>query len=218
MATCPPAPAPSLCHCKPLKPLPCVIYDDFRALTGFGAVEAIKINNMPDCTSSLATNDGGADAASPDGSLRDAAFEASIDIDASTPRSCQEVRYDPALCRAVNCWAAMIYQPGTMLPLPNVGIQTTSGICIDAGATTITFRARASREGARIKFGSVSEGDATFIELTTMWATYTIPIPPSYNESARLSGGVWNAFDVRFEPNENTVATTVQIAEVTWEK
>jgi hypothetical protein len=218
MASCPPlASPPSLCYCKPLKPLPYVVYDDFRALTGWGAVEAIKINNMPDCVSSLVTiADGGGDAAGPDGSLPDAAKEPSIGVDASIPTSCQEVRYDPALCRAVNCWAVMVYQPGSMLPLPAAGTQTTSGICIDVHATKIAFRARASREGARVKFGSVSEGDGTFVELTTQWATYTITIPSSYNESARITGGVWNAFDVRFEPAETTVTTTVQVADVTW--
>jgi hypothetical protein len=117
----------------------------------------------------------------------------------------------------------VIFQPGSMVPPPGTAVQTTTGICIDTGATKIDFMARASRDQARIKFGSIRPGMGTtefFLNVTTQWAPYEVTIPAGdpYNESASVSGGVWNGFSVVVEPADHTGGTTILVKDMTWKK
>jgi hypothetical protein len=85
----------------------------------------------------------------------------------------------------------------------------------------ITFMAKGSRAGARIKWGSIREGmDSTEHFLTTLtkdWVQYTITIPAGelYNTSA-TPGGVWNGFSVVGEPQDHLGGTYIFVKDVTW--
>jgi hypothetical protein len=111
-----------------------------------------------------------------------------------------------------------------MVPPADAGVVTSTGVCIETGATKIDFMARASRTGgARIKFGSIREGmGATefFITVTTQWAMYSVNIPAGepYNEGAATTGGVWNGFSVVVEPQDHVGGTTIQVKDMTWKK
>jgi hypothetical protein len=73
-------------------------------------------------------------------------------------------------------WGGVIFQSNALIGAANTG----DGICIEEGATRITFMARSDRDGARIKFGSIREGLTTtehWINITTEWAEYEAAIP-----------------------------------------
>jgi hypothetical protein len=113
----------------------------------------------------------------------------------------------------VTCWAGVIF---TATP---AGI-SAPGICIAPGATAVHFKARASREGARVKFGSIREGLATtefYILLTTTWTDYTVSIPAGEDyDGESPSGGVWNGFSVVAEPADHVGGTYIFVSDVVW--
>jgi hypothetical protein len=245
----PPMDAASLCDNKTPRKLPYVISADFQAPTVIGAASTFSVTANPDCNTVFATPDGGtdgaatdapaatddaaadvmADASAADVSVSDAsatdavADAAAVDAAPAGP-ACYEFHYDPGLCEAGTCWAGVIYQPGSMVPPPDAAVQTTSGICIEGGATKIDFMARATRPGARIKFGSTREGMGTtefYLNVTTQWAPYSITIPAGepYNDPpGSTTGGVWNAFSVVVEPQDHVGGTTIQVKDMTWKK
>jgi hypothetical protein len=237
------APPPSLCDGKPKRALPYVLSTDFRAPTIIGAASTFSMTSNPDCTTAYASAEGGTDAATDDATpVDDAAADVTADAaadvsvsDASVDGSdgaaeaaapapaCYEFHYDPGQCEAGVCWAGVIYQPGATPPPADAAVQTTSGVCIETGATKIDFMARATRPGARIKFGSIREGMGTtefYLTVTTQWAPYsiTIPVNDPYNESAATTGGVWNGFSAVVEPQDHVGGTTIQIKDMTWKK
>jgi hypothetical protein len=161
-----------------------------------------------------ASEAGATDATTSEGGNADAAATC------APPPACFQFSYDPAQCEAGPCWAGVIYQPGSMVPPPMTMVQKDTGICIATGATKIDFMARASRPGARIKFGSIREGMGTtefFLNVTTQWAAYSVTIPAGepYNEGA-VSGGVWNGFSVVVEPQDHVGGTIIQVKDMTW--
>jgi hypothetical protein len=153
------------------------------------------------------TPDGGTEASS-EGSTADATS------DAPPVPACYEFLYNPACAVNPNgCWGGVIF---TQSPQR----QAAQGICIQAGATKITFWAKASRPDARIKFGAMNEGIGTtefWMNITTEWAQYTITSPSSadYNQAA-TGGGVWNGFSVIVESQDHVGGTYIWVKDVVW--
>jgi hypothetical protein len=165
-----------------------------------------------------ATND-----AQPDVSVGSDAGDSSADAgaavdakgDGSAAPSCYEFLYNPN-CGGGACWGGVIF-------VQSAGGRADPGICIESGATTITFQAKASRPDARIKFGSIREGlNATefFLNVTTDWATYQVSIPPGepYNTYSAGMTGVWNGFSVIVEPQDHPGGTYIFVRNAVWSK
>ena len=81
-------------------------------------------------------------------------------------------------------------------------------------------RGGASKDGARVKFGSIREGLGStefFLDLTREWSDYAIMIPAGedYNSNS-MQGGVWNAFSVIVEPQDHAGGTNIFVAGVSW--
>jgi hypothetical protein len=113
-------------------------------------------------------------------------------------------------------WGGVIFQSNALIGAANTG----DGICIEEGATRITFMARSDRDGARIKFGSIREGLTTtehWINITTEWAEYeaAIPVGDQYNLTAN-SGGVWNGFSAVAEAGDHPGGSRIWIKDMTW--
>ena len=136
--------------------------------------------------------------------------------------ACYEFTYDADACVAANggvaagaltpCWSGVIFEAPNGQPGP--------GICVASGAMHVSFEARASKDGAIIKFGSIGEGLNTtefYTTLTTSWATYTTAIPANndYNGSAS-AGGVWNGFSVVAEPQSHIGGTYIFVRNIQW--
>jgi hypothetical protein len=173
--------------------------------------------------------EGSDDAASADGGASDAAAtdegapdvsagsEAGADAKSDGPAApaCYEFLYDPA-CTTGTCWGGVIFTQ-------SAGGILDPGVCIELGATKITFKARASRPGARIKFGSIREGfNSTefFLNVTTEWASYEVSIPPGepYNAYSAGMTGVWNGFSVIVEPQDHPGGTYIYVKDAVWSK
>jgi hypothetical protein len=151
--------------------------------------------------------DGGSDALADGGS------------DGPKAPACYEFTYvpDPCVASGGTCWGGAILEP-----VANAGAHATGpGICIGDGAMNISFMAKGSRAGARIKWGSIREGlDSTEHFLTTLtkdWVKYTITIPAGelYNTTA-TPGGVWNGFSVVGEPADHMGGTYIFVKDITW--
>lgn len=121
-------------------------------------------------------------------------------------------------------WGGVIVQSNEM----DDGLGSTGeGICVEPGATSIRFEAKADNDITDVKFGAIRPGPGLtehWIRLTSEWAEYTISIPPTepYNASTE-TGGVWNGFSAVLEPNnQDTEAlpevTRISIRNVTWEE
>ena len=136
--------------------------------------------------------------------------------------ACYEFTYAPDACVTANggvaaaaigpCWSGVIFEVPAGQPGP--------GICIASGAMHVSFEARASREGAIVKFGSIGEGLNTmefYTPITTNWTTYTTAIPATadYNNSAS-AGGVWNGFSVVAEPQAHVGGTYIFVRNIRW--
>ena len=140
------------------------------------------------------------------------AVEASTD---ATVPACYEFLYNPD-CPNGLCWGGVIFtQSG--------GGMADPGICIELGATKITFQAKASRPDARIKFGAIREGlfqTEFFLNITTDWATYEVTIPPGepYNTYSSGALGVWNGFSLIVEPQDHPGGTYIFVKDAVWMK
>ena len=152
-----------------------------------------------DGTTDVAVNDGGADAGPP------------------LP-ACYEFSYDPDGCVGT-CWAGVVFEVSDVQgPSPD-----TKGVCIQTGAMNVEFWARASKNNARVKFGSIGEGPNTtefYLNITTTWTRYTTAIPASlqttYNTTAGDMQGVWNAFSVVVEQPDHAGGTYIEIKDIHW--
>jgi hypothetical protein len=214
----------------PTKPLPYAIASDFSFPFVLNAPPSWTVEPGVDCNQITFADAAGADAGAGDGGASDAGWSvaAAPDGGATAPASCLVFRYDPDDCVASSaplvdagaaidtgmlCWAGVIMTP---TPFGN------PGICIAPGATAIHFKARASRDGARVKFGSIRPGlGATefFIPLTTAWADYTVSIPAGEDyDNETPPGGVWNGFSVVAEPQDHAGGTYIFVSEVVWAK
>jgi hypothetical protein len=72
----------------------------------------------------------------------------------ATPPSCYQFLYNPG-CSAVGmCWSGAVITNSAVNATPASPTGTTAGVCIQPGATTVTFMARASANGIAAKFGS----------------------------------------------------------------
>jgi len=190
------------------------------------AADATQTVSDPDAADSTTADAAATDAGAVDASVVSDATtsDAAAVSDAGPAPACYEFHYSPDGCEAgANCWAGVIFQPGSMIPAADAAVQTTAGICIELGATGVEFWARATRDQARIKFGSIRDGvgsTETFMNVTTQWAKYKVTIPANYayNELASASGGVWNGFSVVVEPGDHAGGTIIEVKEMTWVK
>jgi hypothetical protein len=196
--------------------------DDVEASVDDGAAEAAADD------AEASTDDGAAEASADDGATSDASGDASQLPDATTgdggAPACWGFYYNPDNCANLvadgstgaplwQCWGGVIYgvAPPNTTPAPD-------GICIAAGATGIEFWARASRDGARIKFGSTREGlDLTefWLNITTTWTKYTIGVAPDYRTPA-AGFGVSNGFSVVVEPADHVGGTYIFVKDMKW--
>jgi hypothetical protein len=174
-----------------------------------------------------------------DGGVADAAVDAPVDAPADAPVSttdggndavaaadagpplpaCYEFSYDPDGCNGA-CWAGVVFEVTDVQgPSPD-----TKGVCIAPGAMSVEFWARASKAGARVKFGSIAEGTNStefYINVTTTWARYTTSIPGiyssgDYNLTAGDMHGVWNAFSVVVEPADYAGGGYIEVKDIHW--
>jgi hypothetical protein len=109
------------------------------------------------------------------------------------------------------CYAGVIYAAAPSLA-------AAPGICIAAGATGIEFWARASREGAVVKFGSTREGlglTEFWLTLTTTWTKYTIGVAPDYRTPG-VGYGVSNGFSVVVQPADHVGGTYIFVKDMKW--
>ncbi|HVZ75197.1 MAG TPA: hypothetical protein VHJ20_22610 [Polyangia bacterium] len=143
--------------------------------------------------------------------------------DSTSPLSCFAYRYDPTACVAANggipvcalstCWSGVIFAPSGF---------DGPGVCIAPGAKRIIFKARASRENARVKFGAIRPGlgeTEFFLTLTTSWRQYAITIPDDEAYDAdplTAQAGVWNGFSMVVEPEDHVGGTTILFGDVFW--
>ena len=168
--------------------------------------------------------DAGAPPASTDAGAPPGASQAAI-------TSCYAFEYTPDGCVTANggfdagvdagtdvvaaCWAGVLLTSSPFL-------QSTLGICIAPGATAIHFKARASRDGARVKFGAIRAGlgeTEFFLEISRAWQDYTIAIPagePYDDEATSPFGGVWNGFSIVVEPEDHAGGTYLFVSDVVW--
>ena len=219
----PPPPSP-FCDGMPKKPLPYAIAADFPFLLVLNSPVSWSVAPGADCAQTVFPDvapDIGAGADATDGGI--------IDASPPTVTSCVAFRYDADDCVAslaslsdggvggvdtvAACWAGVIFTPSPE------GI-SQEGICIASGATAIHFKARASRAGARVKFGSIRAGLGStefFIALTTAWADYTVSIPAGEDYDGESPvGGVWDGFSVVAEPEDHVGGTYIFVSDVVW--
>jgi hypothetical protein len=107
----------------------------------------------------------------------------------------------------VGNWAGVIFQA-------NDGAAAGgAGICVEEGAQSITFMARADR-ATEVKFGSTGPGVGTsefWIPITTTWEQYSIALPAAYNTP---EDGAWNLFSVVVVPAASAEANSAGEANI----
>ena len=221
-------PPPPYCDSMVKKALPYAIAPDFTFPFPLNAVGTWTLEPGVDCNQTIFADAAPADAGAGDGGASDSGWSATPATgDAGAPTSCTVFRYDPDACVASvppnpdggppdigdACWAGAIFTAGGF---------GAPGICIAPGAAAIHFKARASREGARVKFGSIRPGLGStefYILLTTAWADYTVSIPAGEDyddEAAPGNLGVWNGFSVVAEYQDHPGGTYIFVSDVVW--
>jgi hypothetical protein len=127
---------------------------------------------------------------------------------------CFAIHYAPDPCADPTgpCWAGVLFTPSFF---------GGPGVCIEPGAREVRFEARASREGARVKFGSIRAGMGTtefFLTLSTTWAAYSVSIPDGEPYDAEPGGsiGVWNGFSIVVEPQDHVGGTDILVRKIVW--
>jgi hypothetical protein len=186
------------------------------------------------------TDSGAADAAvdaGGDGSLANPDVAAGDDADAGIDaepfepdalpppidQACFAFSYKPDPCIAANggdpvaavqaCWSGVIF---AVSPIES------QGTCVAPGAAFVHFEARASREGANVKWGSTRPGlgeSEFFIPVTTAWADYQVAIPAEdyNNEPGNPFSGVWDGFSIVVEPEDHVGGTYIFVRNVFWD-
>jgi hypothetical protein len=250
--------AVSYCSGKPLGALPYNIANDFGTVFTIGP-EKDNFTVIPsgaDCDSTTypplpntGLGDGGTDGG-------DAGFPTLDDggveiVTFPTPQpSCYEFLYDPSCETGAQglCWAGAVFtnSPATAAAAPGAVVTTSAvGACVAPGATTISFWAKASLDGAIVKFGSSRPGaclvtpileadggipdpaaeravcpsDTEFyLRLSTEWQNYWLNLPAGepYNDEPGAGGGVWNAFSVVVEPEDIIGGSYIFVKDIVW--
>jgi hypothetical protein len=72
----------------------------------------------------------------------------------ATPPSCYQFLYNPGCSTVGMCWSGAVITNSAANATPASPTGTTAGVCIQPGATMVTFMARASANGIAAKFGS----------------------------------------------------------------
>jgi hypothetical protein len=209
--------SPAPCDGTPSKPLPYAIAADFSYSLPLNAVQTWVDLTGSDCNQTVFPD-------VPDGGAAPDAGQPAV-------TSCYAYEYTPDGCVSANggfaagpdagvdvvaaCWAGVIL---TSSPFP----QSALGICIAPGAMAIHFKARASRDGARVKFGAIRAGlgeTEFFLEISREWQDYAITIPagePYDDEATSPLGGVWNGFSIVVEPEDHAGGTYIFVSDVAW--
>ncbi len=164
----------------------------------------------------------------------------------ATPPPCYEFLFDPS-CNNTGpnglCWAGAIFtNSAATADAAASGSPSTSavGVCLQPAATMVTFWARASLNGAVVKFGSTKAAQCTapkpapndpvaqqtsckgdtefFLQLTDQWTQYVVSLPAgeAYNDEANTGGGVWNGFSVVIEPEDVLGGTYIFVKDIQW--
>ena len=204
----PSPPPPAFCDGMVKRPLPYAIARDFSSVVVLNAVGSLGLLSAPDCvrtvdSTCVAFHYGPDDCVLLNGATPGAGAADGGTADAAPP--------DPALA---TCWAGIIVAPNPFFGGP--------GICIAPGATAIHFKARASRDAARIKFGAIRAGlneTEFFLALSTTWQDYVVSLPAGEdydNEVSIPQGGVWNGFSVVVEPQDHAGGTDIFVRDVVW--
>ena len=222
----PPVPLTPYCEFMPKKAMPYAIASDFTFPFPLNSPSSWMVEPGFDCNQMVFPDAAPADAGAGDGGASDAGWSTTAG-DAGAPVSCTVFRYDPDACVATvppnpdggppdigdACWAGAIFTAAGF---------GAPGVCIAPGATAIHFKARASREGARVKLGAIRPGIGStefYILLTPQWADYTISIPAGEdynNEAAPGNLGVWNGFSVVAEYQDHPGGTYIFVSDVVW--
>lgn len=210
------APPPPEPYCDSQDPidLPFTVTDYFPDLlligNNAGTGDIFSVVENPDC-------DGPFDL----GSITDASVSgggssgADAGVDAGAEAECYGFDYNfngPADAS----WGGVIFR------VPNVTDAAGTGVCIEEGATKVTFWARATATAA-LKIGAI-RGPAVgatehYIALSEDWEMYefTIPAAEAYNETAG-GGGTWNGFSVVAEAmNGHQNGVRVFVRDMMWE-
>ena len=217
-------PPSAYCDSMPKRPLPYAIGTDFSLPIAFNETETLEFFLKLDCNQTSFPDVEAADAGTADvGAAPDAAGGPGTPWDGGTfaPGVCMAMRYDPDGCGPSypnftgSCSVAVAITPSYA-----VGRMQAPGICIAPGARAVHFKARSSREGARVRFGSIREGVGStefYINLTTVWADYTVSIPTGEDyDHESPAGGVWDGFSIAFEPQDHVGGTYVFVSDVVW--
>jgi len=150
----------SACTGKPQAALPYSISTDFNMAYAIGPgapnfeiltslnCDATTFPPYPD-TGLLDASDSTFDGSFP--TLMDGGTEV---VTYATPPSCYQFLYNPGCSTVGMCWAGAIITNSAANATPASPTGTTAGVCIEPGATMVTFMARASSNGIAAKFGS----------------------------------------------------------------
>ena len=123
---------------------------------------------------------------------------------------------DAGVALVADCWAGVLFTSSPFL-------QESLGVCIAPGAMAIHFKARASRDGARVKFGAIRAGlgeTEFFLSISRQWQDYSVGIPAGEDyddEPTSPLGGVWNGFSVVVEPEDHAGGTYILVSDVVWD-
>ncbi len=165
-------------------------------------------------TDAATTSDGGTDVVA----SNDGGSDGGVDAGPPGP-ACYEFSYDPDACTGAACWAGVVFEVNDVQ-----GPSTdTKGVCIAHGAMGVQFWARASKNNANVKFGSIGEGinvTEYYQPITTTWTRYFIAIGPTaqdgYDETAGDMQGVWNAFSVVVDPADYVGGAYIEVKDISW--
>jgi hypothetical protein len=150
----------SACTGKPQAALPYNISTDFNTAYAIGpGAPNFQILTTLDCdattfpaypdTGLLDASDSTFDGSFP--TLMDGGTEV---VPYATPPSCYQFLYNPGCSTVGSCWAGAVITNSAVNATPASPTGTTVGVCIQPGATMVTFMARASSNGIAAKFGS----------------------------------------------------------------
>jgi hypothetical protein len=223
------------------------VYPNDMATTAIPVLRWLPLPN-PDCFGSfpngappefVGPDSGTDDAGAPDAN-GNSSTDASLSTDAAindatmgdgshTIPACWGFYYNPDACAKYvvdsggtvplwQCWAGATFETS---PFGNGATDpsTLPGICIASGATSIEFWARASRDGANVKFGSTRAGiqvTEQWLAIDTTWKKYAIPVATDYRWNSSSQYGVFNGFSVVTEPQDHTGGTYIYVSDMTW--
>ncbi|MDB4981688.1 MAG: hypothetical protein JWM82_2440, partial [Myxococcales bacterium] len=133
--------------------------------------------------------------------------------------ACIEFGWNPTdACPSGTCWGGVVFEAADVQG-PSAD---TKGVCIAPGAMSVSWWARASVAGAKVKFGFLGEGMGVreaYFTVPATWTHFQLNIDPNdanYNITAGDAHGVWNAFSVVMD-NMNAVGSTyIEVKDIQW--